>query len=128
MQERGYSGHSKCGKTRFSEQAVKAVGQVECIHHADRVQHGNNVEGPATKKNCTTRQIKGRNDRWVRQIEKEPSCCCLNQEFLVATQSVISVFELFGPVIQKTRKETDCYKNHWATSSRVKPVRPITKK
>src|SRR5664280_3453261 len=90
MQKRGYSGHSKCGKTRLSEQAVKAVRQVECIHHADRVQHGNSVEGPAAKKNCSTRQMKDRNDQWVCQIEKEPGCCCLNQEFLVATQSVIS--------------------------------------
>src|SRR5664280_2484590 len=84
-----------------SEQAIKAVRQVECIHHADRVQHGNNIESPAAKKNCATRQIKGRDDRWVRQIEKEPSCCCLNQEFLVATQSVISAFDLFSPVVQK---------------------------
>src|SRR5450756_237175 len=112
MQKRGYAGDSKCGKTRLGEQAIKAVRQVECIHHADRVQHGNDVEGPAAKKNCTTRQMKGRNDRWVRQIEKEPSCCCLDQEFLVAKQSVISVFELFGPVIQKTGKETDSYENH----------------
>src|SRR5664279_770668 len=112
MQKRGYSGHSKCGKTRLSEQAVKAVRQVECIHHADRVQHGNSVEGPAAKKNCSTRQMKDRNDQWVCQIEKEPGCCCLNQEFLVATQSVISVFDLFSPVVQKTGKKTDGYEDH----------------
>src|SRR5450756_2941806 len=93
MQKRGYSGHSKCGKTRLSEQAIKAVRQVERVNHADRVQHGNNVEGPTAKKNCTTRQTKSRNDRWVRQIEKEPSRCCLDQKFLVAKQSIISVFE-----------------------------------
>src|SRR5450830_656809 len=111
MQKRGYSSHNKCGKTRLSEQAVKAVRQIECIHHADRVQHGKNVESPATKKNCTARQMKGRNDRRVCQIEEESSRRCLDQEFLVAKQSVISVFDLFSPVVQKTGKETDDYEN-----------------
>src|SRR5450756_1291890 len=111
MQKRGHSGDNKCGKTCLGEQAIKAVRQVECTHHANRVQHCNNEEDPATKKNYSTRQMKGRNDRRVCQIEKEPSCRCLDQQLLVAKQSVTSVFELFGPVVQKTGNETDDYEN-----------------
>src|SRR5664279_5899040 len=112
MQKRGCSGDNKEGKARLGKKAIKAVRQVECIHHAHRIQHGDNIESAPAKKNCTTRQIKGRNNQRVGQIEEEPSCCRLDQKFLITAQPVVCVFDLFGPVIQKTGKETDSHKDH----------------